>query len=132
MALKNKGLRRGAKVVLDEKVAYDSVQFVYQKGIAYGYQMGLRHLVWIDGFYDMVGIQQMTKYGRLSGVTLGPVDVVRFAEAFGTRGLKIEGPEEISSTLKKALAMQGPVVGVPVDYRDNHRLMENVHPDALD
>jgi pimeloyl-ACP methyl ester carboxylesterase len=26
----------------DEKVAYDRVQFVYQKGIAYGYQMGLR------------------------------------------------------------------------------------------
>jgi hypothetical protein len=65
-------------------------------------------------------------------VTLGPVDVVRFAEAFGAKGLKIEGPEEISSTLKKALAMPGPViVGVPVDYRDNHRLMENVHPDAL-
>ena len=92
----------------------------------------LVHLVWIDGFYDMVGIQEMAKYGRLSGVTLGPVDVVRLAEAFGARGLKIERPEEISSTLKKALAMQGPViVGVPVDYRDNHRLMENVHPDAL-
>jgi acetolactate synthase-1/2/3 large subunit len=92
----------------------------------------LVHLVWIDGFYDMVGMQEMAKYGRLSGVTLGPVDVVRFAEAFGAKGLKIEGPEEISSTLKKALAMPGPViVGVPVDYRDNHRLMENVHPDAL-
>jgi acetolactate synthase I/II/III large subunit len=92
----------------------------------------LVHLVWIDGFYDMVGIQEMAKYGRLSGVTLGPVDVVRFAEAFGAKGLKIEGPEEISSTLKKAVAMPGPViVGVPVDYRDNHRLMENVHPDAL-
>jgi acetolactate synthase I/II/III large subunit len=92
----------------------------------------LVHLVWIDGFYDMVGIQEMAKYGRLSGVSLGPVDVVRFAEAFGARGLKIERPDEISSTLKKALAMQGPViVGVPVDYRDNHRLMEIVHPEAL-
>ena len=92
----------------------------------------LVHLVWIDGFYDMVGIQEMAKYGRLSGVTLGPVDVVRFAEAFGAKGLKIDRPEEISSTLKKALTIQGPViVGVPVDYRDNHRLMEDVHPDAL-
>jgi acetolactate synthase I/II/III large subunit len=92
----------------------------------------LVHLVWIDGFYDMVGIQEMAKYGRLSGVSLGPVDVVRFAEAFGAMGLKIERPEDISSTLKKALAMQGPViVGVPVDYRDNHGLMENVHPEAL-
>ena len=90
------------------------------------------HLVWIDGFYDMVGIQEKAKYGRISGVTLGPVDVVRFAEAFGAHGLRIERPEEISSTLKKALAMEGPViVGVPVDYRDNHRLMEDVHPEAL-
>jgi acetolactate synthase I/II/III large subunit len=92
----------------------------------------LVHLVWIDGFYDMVGIQEMAKYGRRSGVSLGPVDVIRFAEAFGARGLKIEGPEDISSTLKEALAMQGPViVGVPVDYRDNHRLMEDVHSEAL-
>jgi acetolactate synthase-1/2/3 large subunit len=93
----------------------------------------LVHLVWIDGFYDMVGIQEMAKYGRLSGVKLGAVDVVRFAEAFGATGLRIERPEEISSTLKKALAMQGPVIiGIPVDYSDNHRLMEIVHLDALD
>src|SRR5260370_26338929 len=26
----------------DEKLAYDRLQFVYQKGIAYGFQMGLR------------------------------------------------------------------------------------------
>lgn len=92
----------------------------------------LVHMVWIDGFYDMVGIQEMAKYGRLSGVKLGPVDIVGFAEAFGAKGLRIERPEEISSTLKKALAMGGPVlVGVPVDYRDNHRLMEIVHPEAL-
>jgi acetolactate synthase-1/2/3 large subunit len=44
----------------------------------------LVHMVWIDGFYDMVGIQEMAKYGRLSGVQLGPVDILRFAEAFGS------------------------------------------------
>jgi acetolactate synthase-1/2/3 large subunit len=93
----------------------------------------LVHLVWIDGFYDMVGIQEIAKYGRLSGVALGPVDVVRFAEAFGAKGLRIEQPDQISSTIKKALEMQGPVlVGVPVDYRDNHRLMEIVQPEAFD
>jgi acetolactate synthase-1/2/3 large subunit len=31
----------------------------------------LVHLVWIDGSYDMVGIQEMAKYGRLSGVAFG-------------------------------------------------------------
>jgi pimeloyl-ACP methyl ester carboxylesterase len=31
-----------ANLSVDEKVAYERVQFVYQKGIAYGFQMGLR------------------------------------------------------------------------------------------
>jgi acetolactate synthase-1/2/3 large subunit len=93
----------------------------------------LVHLVWIDGHYDMVGIQEVAKYGRTSGVDFGPVDVVRFAEAFGAKGLRIETPDQISSTIKKALEMQGPVIiGIPVDYRDNHRLMEIVQADALD
>jgi len=34
----------------------------------------LVHVVWIDGFYDMVDVQTMAKYGRLSGVKLGPVE----------------------------------------------------------
>jgi acetolactate synthase-1/2/3 large subunit len=93
----------------------------------------LVHLVWIDGSYDMVRFQEMAKYGRASGVDFGPVDVVRFAEAFGAKGLMIERPDQISSTIKKALEIQGPVViGIPVDYRDNHRLMEILHPDVLD
>jgi acetolactate synthase-1/2/3 large subunit len=92
----------------------------------------LVHLVWIDGAYDMVRFQEMAKYGRASGVEFGPVDVVRFAEAFGARGLRIETPEEIAPTLTRALAMEGPVlIGIAVDYRDNHRLMEIVHPNVL-
>lgn len=92
----------------------------------------LVHIVWIDGHYDMVGFQEVAKYGRTSGVDFGPVDVVTLAEAFGAKGLRVETPAQITTTLKKALAMQGPVlVGVPVDYRDNHRLMEIVHPEAL-
>ena len=92
----------------------------------------LVHLVWIDGAYDMVRFQEMSKYGRAAGVEFGPVDVVPFAEAFGAQGLRIERREQIAPTLKRALAMQGPVVvGISVDYRDNHRLMEIVHPDVL-
>jgi acetolactate synthase-1/2/3 large subunit len=92
----------------------------------------LVHLVWIDGAYDMVRFQEVAKYGRDSGVEFGPVDVVRFAESFGARGLMIRKPDEIATTLKQALGMQGPVViGIPVDYRDNHRLMEMVHPNVL-
>ena len=93
----------------------------------------LVHLVWIDGAYDMVRFQQIAKYGRSSCVEFGPVDVVKFAEAFGAKGFMIESPDQISTVLKNALEMQGPVVvGVPVDYRDNRQLMEMVHPSAID
>lgn len=45
----------------------------------------------------------------------------------------IETPDQISFTIKKALEMQGPVIiGVEVDYRDNYRFMEIMHPDVLD
>jgi pimeloyl-ACP methyl ester carboxylesterase len=36
------GAAAPAGLSADEKIAYDRLQFVYQKGIAYGYQMGLR------------------------------------------------------------------------------------------
>jgi acetolactate synthase I/II/III large subunit len=92
----------------------------------------LVHLVWIDGAYDMVAFQEIAKYGRTSGTKFGPVNVVQFAQSFGAQGLLIETPDQITSTLKKALDMKGPViVGVPVDYRDNHNFMETVHLSAL-
>jgi acetolactate synthase I/II/III large subunit len=93
----------------------------------------LVHMVWIDHSYNMVRFQEIAKYGRASGVDFGPVDVIRFAESFGAKGIKIETPDQISFTIKKALEMQGPVIiGVEVDYRDNYRFMEIMHPDVLD
>jgi len=92
----------------------------------------LVHLVWIDGHYDMVRFQEVAKYGRSSGVDFGPVNFVTLAESFGASGLNINHPDEIAPTLKKALALDGPVVvAIPVDYRDNHRLMEVLRPDVL-
>ena len=91
------------------------------------------HMVWIDGSYDMVGVQEKAKYGRTSGVDFGPVDVVKYAEAFGATGLMIRSPEEITPVLKRALDYhKGPVlIGVHVDYRDNHKLFEMVNEDRF-
>jgi len=86
------------------------------------------HMVWIDGTYDMVAVQEKLKYGRPSGIALGPVDVVKYAEAFGAKGLMIRTPDEIIPVLKRALESAGPViVGVHVDYRDNPKLFEMVN-----
>ena len=87
----------------------------------------LVHMVWIDGTYDMVAEQERIKYGRSSGCDLGPVDTVKYAEAFGATGMMIRTVEEIAPTLKRAMATLGPVViGVHVDYSDNHKLFEMV------
>jgi acetolactate synthase I/II/III large subunit len=62
----------------------------------------------------------------------GPVDLVKYAEAFGATGLMIRTPDEIAPTLKKAFNVAGPViVGLHVDYRDNVRLFEMVSEDSI-
>jgi acetolactate synthase-1/2/3 large subunit len=92
----------------------------------------LVHMIWIDGRYDMVAEQQLLKYGRTSGCDLGPVDPVKYAEAFGATGLMIRSADEIAPVLRKAFETPGPViVGVPVDYRNNLKLFEMVDPNAF-
>jgi acetolactate synthase I/II/III large subunit len=52
---------------------------------------------------------------------------VKYAEAFGATGLRIQRPDEIAPTLHKAFDTPGPVlIGVHVDYRDNIKLFEDV------
>ena len=90
------------------------------------------HMIWIDGSYDMVGSQERIKYKRVSGVDFGPVDPIKYAEAFGATGLRIDRPDQITTTLRKAFDTPGPVlVGVHVDYRQNVKLFEQVYEGSL-
>jgi acetolactate synthase-1/2/3 large subunit len=89
------------------------------------------HLVWRDGSYDMVKIQQKLKYGRSFGVEFGKVDIVKYAEAFGAAGLRIEKAGEIAPILSKALSLTGPVIiDIPIDYSDNQSLCAAVDKDV--
>jgi acetolactate synthase-1/2/3 large subunit len=91
-------------------------------------KLNLVHMVWINGRYDMVAVQELPKCKRTSGVDFGPVDVVKYAEAFGAFGFMIEAPDQIGPTLRKAFEIPGPVlIGIRVDYRDNHQLFDKVH-----
>ena len=90
------------------------------------------HLIWIDGTYDMVATQEVAKYGRSSGTDFGPVDPVKYAEAFGAIGMMIQTADQIAPILKKAMDADGPVIiGVHVDYRDNHKLFEAVDRNSI-
>ena len=92
----------------------------------------LVHMIWIDGTYDMVAVQERLKYKRTSGIEFGPVDPVKYAEAFGATGLRIEHPDQIATTLRKAFDTPGPVlVGVHVDYQQNVKLFEQVYEGSI-
>ncbi|KAF3761064.1 acetolactate synthase [Cryphonectria parasitica EP155] len=87
----------------------------------------ITHFIWNDGKYNMVEFQEVDKYGRSAGVDLGGVDFVKYAEAFGAKGLRATSSEEIESVMKEALAYKGVcVVDIVIDYSDNHELMANV------
>jgi acetolactate synthase-1/2/3 large subunit len=95
-------------------------------------KLNLVHMIWIDGTYDMVGVQERAKYRRTSGVEFGPVDVVKYAEAFGATGYMVHSADEIAPALRKAFEVPGPVlIGIRVDYRDNHILFEKVREHLL-
>jgi acetolactate synthase-1/2/3 large subunit len=88
-------------------------------------KLNLVHMIWIDGSYDMVAVQEEAKYRRTSGVDFGPIDVVKYADAFGANGYMINSPDEISGVIEKAFQVSGPaLIGVRVDYRDNHLLFQ--------
>jgi acetolactate synthase I/II/III large subunit len=95
-------------------------------------QSNLVHMIWIDGTYDMVATQEKQKYGRPSGTDFGPVDPVKYAEAFGARGFMIQSPDQVAPLLEQAFDTPGPVlIGVHVDYRDNHKLFEQVNERSI-
>ena len=53
------------------------------------------YIVWIDGTYDMVGVEERAKYKRTSGADFGPVDVVKYAGAFCAKGLIHTNPAKL-------------------------------------
>ena len=55
-------------------------------------------------------VQELSYQGRISASIFTEIDFVSIANAFGAQGFRIEKPEEIASTVKKALDINGPVI----------------------
>ncbi|MGH1803622.1 acetolactate synthase AlsS [Enterococcus gallinarum] len=90
------------------------------------------HLIWNDGTYNMVKFQEEMKYDRASGVQFGPVDFIKYAEAFGAKGLRATTKQELTAAIEEGFATDGPVViDIPVDYSDNAELGKTILPDQF-
>lgn len=95
--------------------------------------LSFTHVIMRDNTYDMVGFQEVLKYGRKSGVQLGDYDIVSYAKAFGARGYRVETLEEFEAVLKQALSEDGPsLIDVPVDYSRNTDLGAQLHEGAFE
>ncbi|WIE00111.1 acetolactate synthase AlsS [Latilactobacillus curvatus] len=94
--------------------------------------LNIVHIIWNDGYYDMVKFQEEMKYGESAAVKFGPVDFVQYAESFGVTGLRVEKAADLGKVLDQAFAIDGPVlVDVPIDYKDNQLLGQALLPDQL-
>ncbi|KUI74310.1 Acetolactate synthase [Cytospora mali] len=92
----------------------------------------ITHFIWNDEKYNMVEFQEVAKYGRSAGVDLGGVDFVKYAEAFGAKGVRVSSSSELEQVMKESLAYEGVcVVDIVIDYRDNLDLMSKVLEDSI-
>jgi len=84
-------------------------------------------LVWVDGGYGLIGWKQDLQFGRRAAVSFGDLDLVGFAESFGAKGYAIGSAGELLPTLHAALDDDAvSVIGCPVDYAENARLVERL------
>ncbi|KAK2626782.1 hypothetical protein QTJ16_003957 [Diplocarpon rosae] len=87
----------------------------------------ITHFIWNDGTYNMVAFQEEAKYGRTSGINLGGVDFVKFAESFGAKGFRVERAQDLQRVIEQALAHKGvSIVDIPIDYSHVSELMGHI------
>ena len=75
-------------------------------------QLGLPVVIAVhaDGQIGMIHHALRTTFGRTHATEIGRVDFVRYAEAFGARGIRASEPSEIAAAWDEALAADGPVL----------------------
>jgi acetolactate synthase-1/2/3 large subunit len=73
-------------------------------------------VVWTANRYGVIVLNQQRRFGYPFASTFTNPDLVKDAQAFGLPGLRVERPEDLLLTLKRALDYNGPgLVEVPID-----------------
>jgi acetolactate synthase I/II/III large subunit len=80
-------------------------------------------VVCTDYRYGVIELNQQRRFGRTFAVEFSNPDLVKYAEAFGLPGFRVECAEELLPVLRRALELDMPsVVDVPIDCSGNLRL----------
>ena len=86
--------------------------------------MNLVLLILRDDAYGMIKWKQLNYGFENFGLDYGNPDFVKYAQAYGAEGHRLESTEQLAGCLKKCLDAPGVhLVEVPVDYSENERVL---------
>ncbi|HID28196.1 MAG TPA: acetolactate synthase large subunit [Methanosarcinales archaeon] len=84
-------------------------------------------LIFNDGQYGLIKWKQLKRFGREFGVSFNNPDFVKYAEAFGAKGYRVEKTQDLVPIMEDALNQKVPsIIDVPVDYSENLKLTEKL------
>ncbi len=87
-------------------------------------RLNLVVLIVQDNAYGMIRWKQAVDKFADYGLTFGNPDFVKYAEAYGARGTRVEATEDLVPALDAAFAAGGVhLVIVPIDYSENVRVL---------
>ena len=87
-------------------------------------KLNLVVLILQDDAYGMIRWKQAVDDFPDFGLTFGNPDFVKYAEAYGATGSRVETTEQLASTLGAAFEAGGVhLVTVPIDYSENTRVL---------
>ncbi len=80
-------------------------------------------LIFNDEAYGLIEWKQMNGFGRPAHIDFTNPDFVKYAEAFGAKGYRVEASDELVPILNDAFSQKVPsVIDCPVNYAENLRL----------
>ena len=85
-------------------------------------------LVWEDGGFGLIEWKQMSQFNRTSHVHFQNPDLVKLAESFGAKAVRVKSADRFIPAMEAAFAEneKPTVVIVPVDYSENLKLTERL------
>jgi acetolactate synthase-1/2/3 large subunit len=84
-------------------------------------------MIWNDSEYGLIKWHQDRRFGRHGDISFTNPDFVKYAEAFGAKGYRVNAADELLPTLQQAFADNTVVVvDVAVDYSENMKLTEKL------
>jgi acetolactate synthase-1/2/3 large subunit len=87
-------------------------------------RLNLVVLILVDNAYGMIRWKQSVDGFTDFGMTFGNPDFVRYAEAYGATGHRVEATEALIPTLEAAFRAGGVhIVAMPIDYSENKRVL---------